>query len=1206
MEPREVDTRNSEAEEGNVAKRPRPDDDVEPTSFTSMRKRRGYRYSIANEFEREISAASTAVLVSSQESHERRETLSPTELLELRSAGRRETLSPRAFQTLESMMHQSTEGDEADMLTGMHSNLAPPLHVIAEVSPEKADRRSTLEPAQVATLFQGTSNRRETLDPSEMLQLDEPPAHRTSLAPNGIPRPPRAKDRRATLDPKAMPRSIPGRRNTLDPKDMSTLAQPGSATDIRPSDRRATLDQSNLVLHDNSPAKDDRRSTLDPSSMALLEASPVRVLSREDRRTTLDPSSMQLLTASPVAESADRRATLDPADSMSLLRLDDRRQTLESAAAGDSSDDDASLRPPPTPEPKDLSFHMGDYSIVGSERFADSSDEEEAKDDPAGRGAVPVTQDDPIDVAPMFASPPLKRTLATPLKSCLSARKPKNATPTKTISFGSPRGAEFRVNDPSTAMTPMCDRTAKAMFPLEKPEEDEDEETSVNSSILDEADQFLDDDHSTSYSFGPMRSPRRGSPRSKKLPIIGVSPLDNMTEARRKRRASFGAKDIVPPSRRQSLLGVNVMADDSNAFVAGSAKKRKPQGRSPPQTAFVDSSSEDEDIDITGEYITLPPPVVVASNGLEDLLSEDLLAEPASRVEEAANDDGDPTLDLGPVGALASDPSLFSQDASFVPSSMETLAPILEESDAASSRMDLSSDDDDDMEDDDEGYLKRRRSLVINLGDKFERSGSSAKKKMAAVASPDAIRPSALDLSTGSLDSSVDDVSMDDEPAPSQVPDVTLEALFGELDVGALDASVDATLQQAPTVALTRVSSYEATAMATFAAAKNELTAFVDELRGVMAGAAANPLPTYLAATYHSRRLPPHLGSFYELKASHVLGGWFEWRRKLEDARAAALAPLVATTAEALARLTSVGATLGLKEAQEAETVRGLLGQEHATLRALESIEEQQVVRAEYAGRIANLARQVDGLARTLAQHEQQKAVLASRHANATTEVAPATVATQLAATRAAQETYALAASVGRWKCLSVAAAALALELQCTAWNATVTIALDVDLTATVPAAAFVLRPTEGLPHLAAMAQRVLFDVTALNNLAMRTLRSHADVPELLQAAEVELLRAVRVWKEVQTLQTDHSVELSDRAAFTVRFVSQRKKILFHVSWTLTPHVFFEQLQFKLDTTTGLTKAQELAILDRLQTVPRGFRRLRHLCQCVERYLDDL
>ncbi|RHZ40208.1 hypothetical protein DYB26_015363, partial [Aphanomyces astaci] len=128
------------------------------------------------------------------------------------------------------------------------------------------------------------------------------------------------------------------------------------------------------------------------------------------------------------------------------------------------------------------------------------------------------------------------------------------------------------------------------MFPLDKIDSDDDDDvTSENTSILDEADHLLDkeeENQSLSFPFGSIRSPTRKRNQAAPNNVVGVSPLDNIADARRKRRASFGARQqqsasLVTqqqqqPSRRQSLLGVNVMQNNDALVIVGSAKKPRP------------------------------------------------------------------------------------------------------------------------------------------------------------------------------------------------------------------------------------------------------------------------------------------------------------------------------------------------------------------------------------------------------------------------------------------------------------------------------------------------------------------------------------------------------------------------------------------------------------------------------------------------------
>ncbi|OQS04888.1 hypothetical protein THRCLA_02917 [Thraustotheca clavata] len=1165
------------------------------TEGTSLfaRPRENKRFSIATEFEREISA--TAPLAMTSVGH--RDTLSPSQMqsfADFPSSTRRETLSPRTFLELENDQNQAISG------------LQKTLHVIGEGSPYKEtqedtssdeeetktdakltfyDRRQTLDVSDVAKIGATAVNRRETLDPAEtdaFFTLESPiQSMNNSMAPT-------SPDRSALIACKS-----------------SEIHRNESSTN--------RLQEQLEQINTRSPLQKDRRQTIDPTQIFQMDASPIRQTSNETQKSN----------------SGDRRATIEPAESLAMLQIDKRttpqhgkrrRETIdpEALAQLDLSDDESrvftSLKPK-TPgeeniETRDISFHMGDYSVVESEHPLDSSleDIEETKEGAISHSEGVVSAKKAPRSTLSFQSPPSHRSTVTPLKSCLSGRKAKKTTtPTKTITFGSPRGAEFRVNDPSTSMTPMCDRQAKAMFPLDKDEEEEDEETSVNSSILDEANQLVDDeDTSISFPFGPMRSPRR----SPKKVVIGVSPLDNMSEARRRRRASFGAKAI-EPSKRQSLLGVDVMRSDSNAFIAGSAKKAKDPERPSPKAAFADSSSEDEDMDITGEYILLPPPKVVVSNGLSDLLNENLEIPKENVIAAQTADEDDCTLDLGPVGALASDPSLFlsSQEKTngFMPSSLETLAPIQEESDI--SRMDMSTDDEDEGEDED--YIHRRESLVVNLGDRFQKFSSSGKKKAnKPVEDLSIVKPTVLNLDDSS-DEDVDMESAETEKAPEvlipvSTPEepVSVDELFAKLNLSDIQAAMRVKISSTNVAALQSVSKYETEIASIFFAAKDEVKLFVSELRTVMSSAVTTPVAEYLKSLYYSNDSMEHLVALYKLKTWLVFGGWFEWRAKLEETRyhqiEQALAPLMQNVTELEHTL-----RMGDKVAEETKIVRNFFEKEKETEFGLDALQDHEVIRAENASRIQALETQIATIKRTLVKLNTQMTSISSRNESSPVEISNTILANQLTSTQQDEENYLLTSATSKWKCLSISAATMVVEMQCKAWNDTLVIKISIDLVGTVPNATCSIKYNDISSCILGQTKRLLFDATSLENMAMLQLQSHRDTPVFLHQSEQELRRALRVWKEIIVLQTDYTLTLTN-TMLSIRFVSQRKKIMFNLRLTLTPHTCYENLSLAIENTTGLTKTQEMAILDRLELVPRGYRRLRQLCQCVERYLDDL
>nr|CCA18650.1 conserved hypothetical protein [Albugo laibachii Nc14] len=206
----------------------------------------------------------------------------------------------------------------------------------------------------------------------------------------------------------------------------------------------------------------------------------------------------------------------------------------------------------------------------------------------------------------LYSPPPTRLQTKVSLRSCLSSvKKPKRLrelTPNKTVNFGPPQGIEFNYGSPVISMTPMCANTAKAMFPVEQAStasvsSDEDMETSLNTSILDNANaQSESSDEEKERKHEPQqRSSTENAPKQRRFSLKGVTPLENIANARRQRRNSIGVKQSTPTgSLRNSDSQNQKDAQPSQSVVL------QPQSR----LAFADSSasSDGEDMDITGEY----------------------------------------------------------------------------------------------------------------------------------------------------------------------------------------------------------------------------------------------------------------------------------------------------------------------------------------------------------------------------------------------------------------------------------------------------------------------------------------------------------------------------------------------------------------------------------------------------------------------------
>ncbi|RQM22611.1 hypothetical protein B5M09_005540 [Aphanomyces astaci] len=171
---------------------------------------------------------------------------------------------------------------------------------------------------------------------------------------------------------------------------------------------------------------------------------------------------------------------------------------------------------------------------------------------------------------------------------------------------------------------------------------------------------------------------------------------------------------------------------------------------------MVDSSSDD-DMDITGDFTAQNhPSSVQLSNGLGDLWNETNYTPPKVTANNghSSDEDDDQTLELGPIGHLQGDASVFNNTTTKTLSQDTTVShfkgllhPIAEGEEATSTRssllshLSLSSDEDDD----DAKYVAQRESVVINLGEKFDKLGGSSGKKNKLKHDPMSLSPRHLE-----------------------------------------------------------------------------------------------------------------------------------------------------------------------------------------------------------------------------------------------------------------------------------------------------------------------------------------------------------------------------------------------------------------------------------------------------------------------------
>lgn len=410
------------------------------------------------------------------------------------------------------------------------------------------------------------------------------------------------------------------RRATVDPSDIISIASEacGKSRDEAAKDdegrqtRRETLEVEDLY-EINPELRSTHQATAVDRSTAMDVDAEANGLNSQSRKRKQDQPATDATTSSsqtgkkPRSDDDDTHTESPPQDSLVS------RKTKEAAGL---------TRPQKSPTPRKPPRSVTSFAAHDRDREEKTS----------GRQSVRGDVSDRQSIVAKFSSPAQSSKIKTPLKSILSAKKPKLGpitTPIKSVNFGPSQGAEFNLGSPSTSMTPMLAKDARRMFPLdgmssppslqELDEEEEDEETSLNTSLLDEADAIDSDDaeqkeerddNTTEMAISRLSfSTSNKSPENRRrYSLRGVSPMDNQANARRWRRNSASAVVRSPVSARK-LKGIGPYALQSLPAPPSASKSNflaqtndtEPQKR----TAYADSSASSdagEDMEITGDF----------------------------------------------------------------------------------------------------------------------------------------------------------------------------------------------------------------------------------------------------------------------------------------------------------------------------------------------------------------------------------------------------------------------------------------------------------------------------------------------------------------------------------------------------------------------------------------------------------------------------
>ncbi|ETN08203.1 hypothetical protein PPTG_12046 [Phytophthora nicotianae INRA-310] len=483
-----------------------------------------------------------------------------------------------------------------------------------------------------------------------------------------------------------------------------------------------------------------RRTTVDPSDVfSTLVNSP---LQQDDRRQTIDANGLLILNSgfdslsAGGMNSADKRG--EEASRKRASDSDKQKGSPEKRARTNSDQNDATMESMDVDSPQ---YSETESSTSTTEHKTTGSDNQKSTDEL------------PLPKPSLFSPPPRLR---TPLKGILSARKERRnaeTTPTKSVNFGPSQGAEFNHGSPSTSMTPMPAKDASRLFPLERvssEEEPDDAETSLNSSILDEADS-LDEEEPKQINVrkvtqlkkpgfdllqsrrSSLMAPKSTDKSQRRHSMRGFSPLDSRAEIRRRRRQTINVtRQASETTTTTSFTAEKPTTSSQSSFTANNNSFLRPTAVAQPVCMpYADSSASSdagEDMEITGDYSIglghsnaagkqsqsftgLPRDEDTAEFSLGHLLAE-------SSVYELTKSAPDSDLhDLpGSLGDLANEvagQSNHTQQSNDQDATMEANDTMT--SSRNQSNMSLVSDESDDE------YAAKRASLQVNLKSQFDR-----------------------------------------------------------------------------------------------------------------------------------------------------------------------------------------------------------------------------------------------------------------------------------------------------------------------------------------------------------------------------------------------------------------------------------------------------------------------------------------------------
>ncbi|EGZ16937.1 hypothetical protein PHYSODRAFT_499426 [Phytophthora sojae] len=944
-----------------------------------------------------------------------------------------------------------------------------------------------------------------------------------------------------------------------------------------------------------SPAKEAyNRKSPAQAKEPKRKKSPTPTKSNSNRRATVDPSDVLMMLEGSSQPEDGRRQTIDENGLLELTSALDSPLTGGKGSARKQNEEisrkrahDSDVREgSPEKRARSDGDNNGDQMMESMEidspvhskesspslRKAATNDNQTREEGPSSGTAKPA----------LFSPPPTGTRVRTPLKGILSARKGKRnamqTTPTKTVNFGPSQGAEFNHGSPSTSMTPMLAKDASKRYPSELPpsseEEPDDAETSLNSSILDEADSFDEEEEEEEQpkevvspkvtqvkkSGFDLLASRRSSlmaPKSvdrsrRRQSLRGYSPLDSQTEARRRRRQTINiarqtsskatpafttatrpisSSQSPPSSRNNSFLRAADVAETTRMPYADSSA----------------SSDAGEDMEITGEYSIVmgrdsiaPSTLASASAGMprdEDTAEFSLghlLAE--SSVYELTKSAPEPDLnDLpGTLGDLASEvadvPSSQGSQAANASQKLNdqdnTLDPIQEGDETmASSRgqsmMSLVSSDDSDEE-----YAARRKSINVNLTPQFERASIGGEPSQAVQAPP---TPESLSVHLITMEELLSSVTLDEIKSVAENDD----DFFGEEAESSDDlistsvklACAYDTCSEAIECRGTDISSWSA-----------DLAEELSSLLQIKAPGVFSPENLDDAGREAIREL-------YATEAMMAQSGWCQLQTQMENQLSSSLSLGADALTNDVKMLKNCVSSDTLKRQNELAAIREMIDREEQMALLLDAIEEQQGAHDEYVTAVKDLENECSSLSLEESVLQSRLKVLEGRAA----ELEPVTSAAATLFEQevlATEEMLAIQESMTVWKIREATASLLRVSAHFEDVLFDVEVNVDVHLgSPSTGGASTLIRVNESLKQreqntylpiegdVVLVLQRLLLDPHYISRIADESELGDGNdgrVCSKLQILEHFINRSFRLLKELRELSTHFAMRFDE------------------------------------------------------------------------------